>query len=529
MDALWKLPPTDLQPTAAGGWQVKSEEGLGSARAVFAPLRRAEPGWEVVLADDETVPLKEVNDRQWTEVPVPPLHDARHLLCLLRYDHPADHPGNTFFHANLPDLSPQDPPVAVSGIQLRQAVSNLAANPALRLELHVVPAPSGAGAAARAATGVEQRADSPASRRDLCFAFGSCQYPAGMLDRRLAYRSYGALADYLQRQGGPEPQRLLLLGDQVYTDATYGLLDPVRSDDRYRIPYEEFNDRESGPFAELPQTFLARRKMTPDDHEIGDNWEPTGRLEALERLQDGMQGYWNYQRRSPQQKQVEMEDGGPGWRLFMADTRTKRQLRTEASIGDALILGEPQTRNLEEWLARPPAEELKIVTTAAMLLPRSRMNMDVPLYLDSWQGYPASFQRLLAFLCDAKVRNVVFLSGDAHLACDARADIRVEGSKESVSFVSLHAPPLYAPYPFANEDTANLLRNDPIHFTVGATRYVCTVTARFFAKRPQGCGLLRANWKQDRWDVEFDVLAPREPPNATDRRYEILTPCSAAM
>src|SRR6478609_8924844 len=51
---------------------------------------------------------------------------------------------------------------------------------------------------------------------------------------------------------------------------------------------------------------------------------------------------------------------------------------------------------------REPAGELKIVTTAAMLLPRVRIDADEPLRLDNWQGYPASFHRMLAFICRSR-------------------------------------------------------------------------------------------------------------------------------
>src|SRR3954462_13968633 len=155
-----------------------------------------------------------------------------------------------------------------------------------------------------------------------------------------------------------------------------------------------------------------------------------------------------------------MTDQGPGWRLFMADTRTRREPRHEDAVGRACILGKQQGRDLLRWLRARRPGELNIVTSAAMLLPRTRMYLDEPLYLDAWQGYPGSLHGLLALVCDEQVGNLVFLSGDAHLACDARVQVTRADGQRRASFASLHAPALYAPYPFANEEEANLLLQD---------------------------------------------------------------------
>lgn len=529
MEALWKLPPTDLQPTADGGWQVQSEEGLGPAGAVFVPLRKEASGWVFVAPAQDVLALTPVNDNTWTTVALPDAPDAGHYLCLLCYDQPADHPGKTFLTLKLATATP--PPGQVPASELRQAFERIRSHPDLVLDLLVVAAPSPAVRASRSVPGT----DGGALPSELDFAFCSCQYPAGMLDRRVAYRAYGALAEYLQAPGRAWPQRLLLLGDQVYADATYGLLDPARADDRYRLAYEEFASRETGPFAQLPQALLARRRMTPDDHEIEDNWEPAG-PDSLDLQEKALAAFWKSQRRATPRLDVHLREQGPGWRLFMADSRTRRQPRTEKTLATALMLGEPQTTELLQWLAAPAPGELKVVTSAAMLLPRARINLDAPLYLDSWQGYPASLNGLLAWLCEHEVRDVVFLSGDAHLACEARVHVANVRTKKQVRFTALHAPPLYAPYPFANEDVANLLWNDRFGFDVDGQSYLCTVQARFFATPAGGCGLLQARRGPQGWACEMRVLAPLEPRTgdvaaraAPAPRYEILTPCSAAM
>ncbi|MBC5786020.1 alkaline phosphatase D family protein [Ramlibacter sp. USB13] len=493
MEPLWKLPPYELSPTADGGWAVQSEEGFGEALAVFAPLYR-DGEWRLAMADDDVLALTGVDDRGWTPVRLPVVERATHYLCILRYDHPADHPSSTWFRLQVPGThGPRQArgPV-VAGSELRRGLERVREHLRERFELYLVPA------AAQPAAILRGSADA------VSFAFASCQYPAGLLDRPVAHRSYQRLAASLQPEGAAMPERLLLLGDQVYTDATYGLVDPARIDDRYRIPYEDFADRENGPFASLPQTLLALRRMTPDDHEIRDNWEPTPGADPVRDA--ALEAFWKYQRRAPAARQVWLTEEGPGWRLFVTDSRTQRSPRDEDTLHEALILGRHQTDALHDWLRAPDDGRLKVVSSAAMLLPRTRMNLDAPLYLDAWQGYPASLHGLLALLCEHEVHNVVFLSGDAHIACDARVQVTRPGTGKHASFASLHAPALYAPYPFANEEEANLLLQDSFAFGHGGATYHCTVSAQVLADGANGCGLLRASRHGARWCVAYEVL-----------------------
>jgi cholesterol oxidase len=194
----------------------------------------------------------------------------------------------------------------------------------------------------------------------------------------------------------------------------------------------------------------------------------------------------------------------------MADTRTAREYRSEETLADATILGQAQTKSLEAWLAQAPPQDLKIVTSAAMLLPRARLFQDAPLRLDNWHGYPASFHRLLAFVCDHGLRNLVFLSGDLHLGCSARVRVRNRATGQEVEFQSHHAPALYAPYPFANETRWNLLLEDRFSFEwarggKGST-YDVSVSGHTLGEGAHGCGILEARRNGAGWKLEIDFL-----------------------
>ena len=440
------------------------------------------------------------------ELPFPDAPSATHFLCLVRYDYPEDRPGS-LFPASL-ELEPQRrtieavaPPAAdrASGRELKGVLAALWRQAGPGLARHFVPRP---------APGADSRDDA----HPLRFVFASCQYPAGMVDRQQALQSYRLIADHF---AGRPPERVLLLGDQVYTDATYGMLDPTRIDDRYRVPYEQLNAPD-GPLAQLPQDLRRVLRMTPDDHEFINDWEPWRPGARGERYERGLAGYWRHQRgeNDPQGLDVWIKEAAPAqatqrWHLFMADSRTQREHRDERSVATASLLGTKQTGELEEWLRSSPREDLKIVTSPAMLLPRARMHVDEPLRLENWQGYPASFHRLLAFLCDEQVANVVFLSGDAHLGCRARVQVRNRASGQRTVFESHHAPALYAPYPFANETRWNLLRRDRFGFAWGGRSYECRVAAVTLREGVNGCGVLEARRAGAQWKLQTRFLAAR--------------------
>lgn len=509
MNRLWKVPSEAMKPVK-GEWHVRSEAGLGAAQAVFVPLEQVRPGsWRVAPQAPASFPLVDVDETEWKAVPLRAVPGATHHLCLLRYDHPPERPGTTFrmlldqdilraqlAHLEALDGSPVAAPLPgqVSREALQHVLADQLARHGQRLGLYMVSAAGG--------TRTEPRS--------LSFAFASCQYPAGMLDRPVAHASYRKLAAYLADPAHAMPERLLLLGDQVYADATYGLLDPVRLDDRYRLPYEALKDREVGPMADLPQDFLARVRMTPDDHEIADNWEPAPDGARDEAFEHAIEAFWRHQRQGdPRRRHLQLLDDGAGWSLFMADTRTQREHRSEATLATAHILGRRQGRHLLAWLRSRRPQDLKIVTSPGMLLPRTRDCIEEPLQHDGWQGFPASLHALLAFLCDQQVRNVVFLSGDLHVGCSARVTVRNLATGAGTAFASYHTPALYAPYPFGNESRWNLLLQDRFRFAAvagGPPVYECVVDAEMVEEGRQGCGLLQASPAGGSWDLAFQVL-----------------------
>lgn len=339
-------------------------------------------------------------------------------------------------------------------------------------------------------------------------AVGSCQYPHGPLDSGPAQASLQRMA---QRADQGELDLALFLGDQIYADATAGLVDPTRRDERYEIPHERAQ-RAPGMrrvLARLPSVMLL------DDHELVDNWEPCPpgadpeqplwRLRQ-DALRDGRWGYWKYERLRPQERYQPLRDLADkafrfaGLPIYLADTRMGRQARSTApSSGTPHLLStcaDPtmpgQFEQLQDWLLQHK-DEAKVVATPSLLLPRHAegvQDRSAAGRSDAWDGYPASLDRLLDFLMRHQIQHTVFLSGDEHHALVCEATLAPPPSQQDnwkeVRLSSVHSSALYAPLPFANGHPADL--SDQAFVTAGGTRV--TMRTRF---APPGDGWARVS------------------------------------
>lgn len=314
----------------------------------------------------------------------------------------------------------------------------------------------------------------PPRKTQSAFAFASCQYPAGLLDRPIAGASFDRLDHALAHPGSNFPMAaLLLLGDQIYADASYGILDPKRVEDRFHQAYVGYL---SGLAKRSNIRFLSnngRLHDTPDDHEFIDNWEPGPdvNLNNRSKLEDGLAAFDTHRpgqlpRSQPGGGYWGPVDVGGEHEVFMLDARTTRDPRPWGPAGldqtQAHILDADQRTALETWLtARQAAEqtnggpvEPKFVSSSVWLLPRlvgrnDGKNDGASALSDSWDGYPASLYWLLCFIARENIRGVVMLCGDAHLAGHTTVRLQAVHQPENALHI-LHAPALYAPFPFAN-------------------------------------------------------------------------------
>lgn len=366
------------------------------------------------------------------------------------------------------------------------------------------------------------------------FALASCQYPAGMIDGGVRIPSVPAtasgagpaggslwrLAERMRRDDGSNIRLAVLAGDQIYADATAGLFDPAKLSDALVFAYERMF--ENAGMQRLLRTSGLDVLTLFDDHEVADNWEPLPappKDDKELKLDAARRAYWLRQRA--------MWPGGAGarpgtlWkelalhghRFFVADTRSERAGRDVGTLEAAQIMGERQADRLDRWIRSLPGSRVpRFVVSPAMLLPRRlELRGDHPamaLHSDNWDGYPRSLHRVLAALFEANANDVVFLSGNEHLACVATITIERKGCERKVTVHSIHAPALYAPYPFANAQAHDFAHEDRFGFDLpGDSSYTCTVVA-CFPVRGNGFALVKpirdggGGW---RLDVEFDM------------------------
>lgn len=340
----------------------------------------------------------------------------------------------------------------------------------------------------------------PTSTRS--FALASCQYPGGILDRTPpgtpedlragpSDASYLRLAKLLDgkrwpREEGkpplPIPEFLVLAGDQIYADATAGLFDVRRLDDRYRVSYEAFFG------ARGPRSVLSRLPavMRLDDHEINDNWEPdpVGAHDREDTESLKHKGLWEFRHNQCDDLNARLWEhkAVAGFEFFWADARTSRTPRTAITVDNASMLGAEQTLALEHWLedkTRGP----RFFVSAPAVLPRhlGAVGADTAtaVCMDAWDGFPASLHHLLARIYKRGGNDVVFLSGDAHVSNFTRIKISKIGAPGTVVAHSIHSSALYAPYPFANGIEADFPRHEVFDFTHDGQVYRCSVRTRF--------------------------------------------------
>lgn len=282
---------------------------------------------------------------------------------------------------------------------------------------------------------------------------------------------------------------VVLVGDQVYLDATAGLFDPSLLADRFGAPYKQWLSR---PMTQLGLAGVPVHTML-DDHEVADNWEPVDRdAQACDKdgkpvsvgawtrdlLAKGMISYQTFQ--GPVSPPASGLSRPRFWRpigtstdphmVFMADTRTRREARNTRTIDTADIMDAQQFDALCQWLVQSGQEPTRprFIACPSMLLPRRRSaagaTVACALHSDAWDGYPHSLKRLLATLYEGRCNNVLLLSGDEHLGSVSFIELRRDGQPDIVRVHVVHTPGLYAPFPFANASPEDFITPDEFDF-----------------------------------------------------------------
>ncbi|WP_310565663.1 alkaline phosphatase D family protein [Hydrogenophaga sp.] len=494
MRAPWRGPRTDT----AGRVQIMRDPAAADESVLAFPVRWMSDTPPQVKLNDPPVVLDQLltDEPGWQPVPLPPLPAGAtgHVLLTRigwRPSHGTPYSGSlprtqlapallSTFQAGRPSpsawaLSPKTAPQLRYTTGALQVLTNaLFADHPQVLSAAYLPATSTAVAAARSVAGAT------VSQPALRFAFACCQYPAGLLDARPAQASFQRLAQRCDATADAL-QHVLLIGDQIYADATYGLLDATRTDDRFNTAHAAWLGMK--PLRHIMATVPVHCML--DDHEIEDNWEPPG----PQTLEDGLLSFIAHQRpdivaagaQGPKWSVVPL---GAGHEVFMLDTRTERDPRPWAPGSQPIhLIGPAQREALSRWLetTRSP---VRWIASPVWLLPRpvGRPADDgttrplEPALCDAWPGYPASLDWLLGLIAHEHIQNIVMLCGDAHLAGHTVLTLSMDNKTSTPTRVDLlHCPALYAPFPFANARPHQYLTSDTLAGATTAGAWHCSV------------------------------------------------------
>jgi choline dehydrogenase-like flavoprotein len=307
----------------------------------------------------------------------------------------------------------------------------------------------------------------------LQFAAACCRYPGMAVDARRVDDAARALIG--AACGGADPPAFaLMLGDQIYADATAGLVDSLN-------PIERYPERHivafAGGLAGKPgrATFGDLLATLPvyfaqDDHEFRDGWPGSGAL-----AQGRQQGRARDRREvriateaviAFQRLQMPPPAAAEGsycfthglLRVFVLDTRSRRRIDPDRGVVAADHLNA-----LRDWLEDPAAAgALNCIASGSVALPRLAPGHD-PGYPgeDGWAWCPEDRGRLLELLRSAALheapRRFLLLSGDYHLGAAAAIDLA--GRRAGAAVL---AAPMYAPMPYANTPAPSLWWNEDL-------------------------------------------------------------------
>lgn len=306
----------------------------------------------------------------------------------------------------------------------------------------------------------------------LRFLMASCRYQASSAEQELADRVLARAMTQLQDGGGFLVETLdfaLLLGDQIYADATYGVFDGRPSTERLRGKYAALWTGSAGTLASRVPTWVCI-----DDHEIRDDWyrglrapddpdtnialrtqapaapPPQPCLLDAERLTAAFDNQASavVPANTPR-GQFWYDFESCGFRVFAFDLRTERHAPSQGLWSAA------QWAGFTTWLTASAAE---IANGRPLLLA-----MSLPLFPlllgactveyrergDGWAAYRPELVQLVRALVTAKVTRLVLLAGDPHISHAASGWLMAPDGHR-IELCSVVSSGLNAPLPSEN-------------------------------------------------------------------------------
>lgn len=368
---------------------------------------------------------------------------------------------------------------------------------------------------------------------------GCCRYPGIGMDRIRADEAFGRVLDILDdgpaavtqstaasevpselivspglmNNSGPAPAHFqapclaLMLGDQIYADATAGLVDPATPVERYTERYESaFGVGKSPQMARLLRTLPVM--MTPDDHEYHNGFphEPSsasGDHEAAIHMARStlnlFQSIFN-----PNGKAGNYAFDHGHIRFCVLDTRSDRS--EDPDTGQIHITAPGTMQWLENELQSVGPDRLVLVCTGSVVVPGLRDDGSPSNPIAVREGFEVARdeQRELLQLC---VRHAAgrfaLISGDYHIG--SVVELTLHGQTVGCAIV---APPFYAPFRYINAQPYEVLEHDTIDLGDLGMLQVSpgsTPDGKPAQCNGSGFGLVQTEWHDGRWQIRVGM------------------------
>ncbi|MET0410202.1 MAG: alkaline phosphatase D family protein [Polyangiaceae bacterium] len=330
------------------------------------------------------------------------------------------------------------------------------------------------------------------------FVVGSCRYllrllGGAILDER-GDKTFEAIRNQIEDGRGVDA--LLMLGDQIYADDLRVNGDRT-VDDFYARYRDAFGTKHLRGLMQRVPTY-----MTLDDHEIEDGWPARAtKSDYMYKYPAAMYGYQAYQlshspafpvsqgriEGTPKRFWYSFSDGCADF--FVTDCRTERLLGT----GNDRMVGVAQLDALKQWLS-DGSGRIKFIASSVPPFGVSGS--------DKWDAFSSQRNELLDHISDAKVRRVVFLSGDVHASFTTELVADNDPSFKVLSIVSsaffwplpgLHESHFQAEGALASNSAKGfrIRRRSPVQQRNNFTRVTCDLnklTAQVYSRKGDDLG-----------------------------------------
>ncbi len=297
----------------------------------------------------------------------------------------------------------------------------------------------------------------------------SCRWPGLPFERQAIDALAGQMLGHVDHSDWPV-HALVLLGDQIYADATANLFQVQEGDERlaqfYRDAWGSPRTREL--LARLPTHLVV------DDHEYTDNWRGAPNPMADPVFMNGFEATLAYQWRWTDGS-LHLPRVVPGacgtasqargfWRpfrlgplpAFAMDTRSERRPR-EGDWKSAALVSDEQLQAVKDWMLAH-RDEPKVLCSGSVMGWVQQRHLRAPelcATADSWAAYPATWRALVQFMVEQRIRHTVFLSGDYHFS--GAAALTLTSGGQSVQALSVACSGWNATLPFTNAEPGDFV------------------------------------------------------------------------